>query len=656
MPSFMRKISCKMIVSALLVVTVGVSLLGIQTPVSAALPISTSLSVKTEEAAADLNYTAQLTAFIDGIMNVHLDNFKIPGAVISIVKDGQVLLAKGYGHSNLEEGKLVDPRTNLFRIASTTKLFTWTAVMQLVEQGKLDLDTDVNTYLKTVKIPKTYPQPVTMRHLLTHTAGFEEGGVGYQITTDPTKLPVSISDTLSKHRLALVRPPGEMMSYSNYGAALAGLIVEEISGIDYNDYIQKNIFNPLDMKYATVHEPVPASLEPYAVLGYARENGQFVTKPLTYEGGFRPAGSGSVSAVDMAHFMIAHLQNGRYGDQQILKPETAKLMHAPAFQFDKRLPAMDLGFYELRMNGLRVIAHGGADTLFNTELYLVPDKQIGIFVSYSGGEGGTAAAGLAKAFFDRYYPAQVGKLPAVSAELENAVPKYAGSYQFTRRNHSEIDKFFSFLSQISVSVSDNRLSIGSGAEQQIYAPIEPNLFQEVGGTHQIGFRTDASGMVTHLLLDILPEMPLEPTPLLDQSMFWLPLLGISAILFITVLTGFAYRRREIKELPKAQKWAVRLSAATSAWALVTLIATYVVVLNMDQLDRLSRITPSLNVYLFMPIILVGMTVAILALSVIAWKNQYWTVLKRVHYTLVALSAVVMSLFYYHWNLLGWQFG
>ncbi|ASA23323.1 serine hydrolase domain-containing protein [Paenibacillus donghaensis] len=656
MSSFIRKIACAITLLALLVATVGSSLLGTLTPASAASPSSISPAAKPEGTAAGLNDTVQLTAFIDGIMKGHMDTFKIPGAVISIVKDGEVQLAKGYGHSNVEEGTPVDPETSLFRIASTTKLFTWTAVMQLVEQGKLDLDADINTYLKTVKIPKTYPQPITMRHLMTHTAGFEEGGVGYQITTDPKKLPGSISETLAKHMPARVRPPGEMMAYSNYGASLAGLIVEEVSGIAYNDFIQQNIFDPLEMKYATVQEPVPASLEPYAVLGYARENGQFATRPPTFEGGFRPAGSGSVSAKDMAHFMIAHLQDGRYGDRQILEPKTAQLMHSPAFVFNKLLPAMDLGFYELNMNGLRVITHGGSDELFNTGLYLVPDKQIGIFVSYSGGDGGTAAAGLTQAFFDRYFPLQEVKLSPPPAVIGDSLQKYAGSYQFTRRNHSDIDKFFNFLVKINITISDNQLSVGSGADQQVYAPIGPDVFREVGGTNQMAFRTDASGKVTYLFLDELSPMPLEPTPLIDQTGFWFPLLGISAFLFVTVLTGFAYRRRDIKAMPQAQKWAARLSAATAAWALITAVATFVVVLNMGLIDRLSRVTQSLNLYLFMPIILVGLTVAIMAVSVMVWKNKYWSVLKRVYYTLVALSAVVMSLFFYHWNLLGWQFG
>jgi hypothetical protein len=236
------------------------------------------------------------------------------------------------------------------------------------------------------------------------------------------------------------------------------------------------------------------------------------------------------------------------------------------------------------------------------------------------------------------------------------VQKYAGSYQFTRRNHTDIDRFYSFMSKISIAASDNRLFIGSGAEQQVFEPIGPDVFQQVGGTERIGFRTDESGKVTHLLLDFLPSMPLERTQLLDQTTFWLPLLGISAVLFITVLTGFFYRRREINVMPKAQKWAVRLSAATAVWALATCAATLVVVMNMDLLVRLSRITLSLNLYLFMPIILVGLTLAIIVMNVLVWKNKYWTVLKRVHFMLVALSAGILSLFFYYWNLLGWQFG
>lgn len=615
----------------------------------------TVLPLTQTEVPANLDDTASLTTFVDSIMEKDMNRLQIPGAVISIVKDDKIILAKGYGSSNLEKAAPVDPTTSMFRIASTTKLFTWTAVMQLVEQGKIDLDTDINTYLKSVKIPATYPEPITMRHLMTHTAGFEEGGVGYQITTDPAKLPGSISETLNKHMLARVRPPGQISSYSNYGATLAGLIVEEVSGVPYNDYIKKYIFDPLDMKYSTVVEPLPESFMSNKVVGYNSENGSFIPGTPTFEGGFRPAGSGTVSAVDMAHFMIAHLQNGKYGGQQILRPETAELMHSTAFQFDKRLPGVDLGFAEKQINGLTLITHGGSDPMFNTGLYLVPTKHVGIFVSYNGGEGGDSAADLIQAFFNRYYPAPDASQAEFIASDES-IQKYVGSYQFTRRNISDIDKFFNFFAQLNVSVEDNKLSLGSGSEQQLYREVGPNMFQLEGGTEQIAFRTNESGKVTHMILGMVPDMPLERTPLLDQNKFWLIVLGFSGLIFITSLLGLIFSRRKIKAMTPPEKWAIRLSAGTAGWALLSFVTIFMVVMSMDTMQKFSGISLSLSLSLVMPIILVGLTLALLISAILVWKNKYWTAFKRVHYTLVALSAVAMTLFFYYWNLLGWQFG
>ncbi|MBY3622915.1 beta-lactamase family protein [Acinetobacter sp. CUI P1] len=615
----------------------------------------TVLPITQTEVPANLDDSASLTTFVDSIMEKDMNRLQIPGAVISIVKDDKIILAKGYGSSNLEKAAPVDPTTSMFRIASTTKLFTWTAVMQLVEQGKIDLDTDINTYLKSVKIPATYPEPITMRHLMTHTAGFEEGGVGYQITTDPAKLPGSISETLNKHMLARVRPPGQISSYSNYGATLAGLIVEEVSGVPYNDYIKKYIFDPLDMKYSTVVEPLPESFMPNKVVGYNSENGSFIPGIPTFEGGFRPAGSGTVSAVDMAHFMIAHLQNGEYGDQQILRPETAELMHSTAFQFDKRLPGVDLGFAEKQINGLTLITHGGSDPMFNTGLYLVPAEHVGIFVSYNGGEGGDSAADLIQAFFNRYYPAPDASQPEFIASDES-IQKFAGAYQFTRRNISDIDKFFNFFAQLNVSVEDNKLSLGSGSEQQLYREVGPNMFQLEGGTEQIAFRTNESGKVTHMILGMVPDMPLERTPLLDQNKFWLIVLGFSGLIFITALLGLIFSRRKIKAMTPPEKWAIRLSAGTAGWALLSFVTIFMVVMSMDMMQKFSGISLSLSLSLVMPIILVGLTLALLISAILVWKNKYWTAFKRVHYTLVAISAVAMTLFFYYWNLLGWQFG
>lgn len=607
------------------------------------------------ETPAMLEDTAGLAEFVQERMDEQMKRLRIPGAVIAIVKDGRILLSQGYGQADLEQDLPVDAATSMFRIASTTKLFTWTAVMQLVEQGKIDLDADVNTYLRSVTIPATYPEPVTMRHLMTHTAGFEEGGVGYQITTDPAALPGSIAETLNRHKLARIRPPGEMSAYSNYGAALAGLIVEEVSGMPYDDYIRKHLFEPLDMDHSTVAEPLPAAFLPYGVVGYAAGNGRFTRGVPTFEGGFRPAGSGTVSAVDMAHFMLAHLENGKYGDRQILKPETAALMHATAFQFDKRLPGVALGFSEKMINGVSLIAHGGSDPLFNTELYLAPAERLGIFLSYNGGPGSEAAAELVQDLFDRYHPAPEAAPAEVYASAES-VRKYAGAYRFTRRNASDIDKFFNFFAQLNIAAAGNTLSLGSGSERQLYREVGPNLFRLEGGSNLIGFRTNPSGQVTHMMLDIAPDMPLERTPLLDRSGFWLIVVGASALILLTALPGPLLFRKKFKAMTPAQKRNIRLSAGTSAWALLSVFAMFAIVMSMDVMQKLGGISPLLVLGLAMPLVTAGLTAALSVATIRVWRSKDWKVWKRVHYTLVTLSAVGVVCFFHYWNLLGWQFG
>src|SRR5436305_10468138 len=189
-----------------------------------------------------------VSAFLDGIMPQQLAREDIAGAVISVVKDGKVLFAKGYGYSDVEKKKPVSPEDTLFRPGSISKLFTWTSVMQLVEQGKLDLDRDVNDYLD-FKIPATYPKPITLRNIMTHTAGFEESVKELFVPEDAKPLP--INDYLPRHIPKRIFAPGTTPAYSNYAATLAGYIVERVSGRPFNDYVTENIFNPLKMSHST---------------------------------------------------------------------------------------------------------------------------------------------------------------------------------------------------------------------------------------------------------------------------------------------------------------------------------------------------------------------------------------------------------------------
>lgn len=605
--------------------------------------------------APDLNDRAVLESFLDGVLDVGMREHHVTGGVVAIVKDGQVLFAKGYGHRDVEKNLPVDARTTLFRIGSTTKLLTWTAVMQLVEQGKLDLDADVNTYLKGLKIPDTYDKPITMRDLMTHTAGFEEGFLGYLINDDPNKQ-LPIGEMLARHVPARVRPPGEMSSYSNFGAALAGLIVEQVSGTPYNDYIAKQIFEPLDMQFATVQEPVPQRLQPYVATSYKQENGAPVAKKYEIVGGFRPAGSGAVSAIDMAHFMIAQLADGRYAGREILTPQTAQRMHATAFRLDPRLPGMALGFYHGNVNGLDVIGHGGDTNYCHTELMLVPSQQVGLFTSFFTDDSRVRER-VTEAFFDRYFPHREVPAPPVAGAVE-AAQRYAGSYQFTRRNFSRIEKVLGLFTQLSVAPLPNgNLVVGGlGPDPWQFQPMDKDLYRQIGGKAVITFRSDSAGRPTHMFFDFLPFMPTERTPWYETSATWYTALGIAFLVFLCQLARAYYLRRDIKAAPVPQRRAERLATIVSGWAFLTIggMALAVGIAGFDAI--FSYIPASLKAALVMPLVFVVLTVLLLIATARAWRARFWTTCRRAVFSLVTLAAVVLSVFFWQWNLLGWQFG
>ncbi len=237
---------------------------------------------------------ADVQAWLDGFLPYALQRGDIAGAVVAVVKDGEVLFKKGYGYADLKRKKPVDPDRTLFRPGSVSKLFTWTAVMQLVEQGKLDLDEDVNTYLD-FKIPAAFGKPITLRNVMTHTPGFEE--VGRNLFSDDTTKVQPNGDWLKSWTPTRIYPPGTVPAYSNYATALAGYIVQRVSGEPFEQYIEHHIFQPLGMEHATFRQPLPASLRKDMSEGYeSASSGE--PKPFEMVVG-APAGALSASGADM---------------------------------------------------------------------------------------------------------------------------------------------------------------------------------------------------------------------------------------------------------------------------------------------------------------------------------------------------------------------
>ena len=444
---------------------------------------------------------ADFETFLDALIPSQLRNRNIAGAVVSVVKDGQVLFQKGYGYADVEEKKPVLPDQTLFRPGSVSKLFTATAVMQLVEQGKLDLDRDVNDYLDFA-IPKTYPEPVTLRQLLTHTGGFEETLKNLFVAHESDIKP--LRTYLVNEMPARIFLPGKIPSYSNYGFTLAGYIVERVSGEKFERYIENHILKPLGMNNSTFEQPLPPQLGPQMSKGYLSAS----KKPRDFEWvQAAPAGALTTTAADMTQFMLAFLQDGAVDGVSILKPETVRQMETRQFEFDPMLPGLGITFMEYLIDPVRIIAHGGDTVYFHSDMILVPDAHLGYFLSYNslGKDVGGGRGEVWRSFVNRYFPSagqpKVNVDPNMAKSDGRAV---GGLYDGTRRGQTTLLRILALVGQFKVS-SDKEgvLQIegmkNQSGELQRWREIAPLIYREMDGLERIGFRRDASGAVGEML-------------------------------------------------------------------------------------------------------------------------------------------------------------
>ena len=444
---------------------------------------------------------ADFETFLDALIPSQLRNRNIAGAVVSVVKDGQVLFQKGYGYADVEEKKPVLPDQTLFRPGSVSKLFTATAVMQLVEQGKLDLDRDVNDYLDFA-LPKTYPEPVTLRQLLTHTGGFEETLKNLFVAHESDIKP--LRTYLVNEMPARIFLPGKIPSYSNYGFTLAGYIVERVSGEKFERYIENHILKPLGMNNSTFEQPLPPQLGPQMSKGYLSAS----KKPRDFEWvQAAPAGALTTTAADMTQFMLAFLQDGAVDGVSILKPQTVRQMETQQFEFDPMLPGLGITFMEYLIDPVRIIAHGGDTVYFHSDMILVPDAHLGYFLSYNslGKDVGGGRGEVWRSFVNRYFPSagqpKVNVDPNMAKSDGRAV---GGLYDGTRRGQTTLLRILALVGQFKVS-SDKEgvLQIegmkNQSGELQRWREIAPLIYREMDGLERIGFRRDASGAVGEML-------------------------------------------------------------------------------------------------------------------------------------------------------------
>jgi len=600
---------------------------------------------------------AELEAFVDGLMTAYLADKHIAGATVSVVKDGQLFFAKGYGWADVAKRIPVDPEKTLFRIGSVSKLFTWTAIMQLVEQGKLDLKTDINQYLD-FQIPATYSQPITLTEVLTHTPGLEEDGRDL-FTEDPGHI-TPMGKWLPAHLPGRVRPPGTFSSYSNWATAAAGYIVERKGGeATWDDYIEKHILAPLGMTQTTGRQPLPESFGPDMSQGYEWKNGDFVARKWEIVTGAAPAGSMSASATDMAKFMIAHLNGGALGEGRILSPETTRLMHTRLHGHDPRIPGFAHGFYEQSSHGLRLIGHGGDTQWFHSDLALIPSENVGLFISTNTSTGSAISfQPFLKAFLDHYYPEDLPVLtPTEGAKA--AAKRYAGEYLFNRSSYTTYQKVMNLFGAIPIRANeDGSLNATTPFGAMRLVSVDSLLFRDAHSGTLVAFRADEQGNITHGFLDAGPMMAMEKQSTLSSPGFHRNLLILAFVTFAGILIAVVVRffgrnapGRPAPDRPIATGRRLMAVVALAQFGFVAMVAA----VAADPSFVFKGESFGLKAALALPVLGLVLTLGAAWVAVTQWRSAAGTMAARIRHVGAVLIALGFFWSLNTWNLLGWRF-
>lgn len=408
------------------------------------------------------------------------------GAAFVVVKGDKVLLKKGYGYADVDKKLPVDADRTVFRVASISKVITATAVMQLAEQGKIDLNQDVSAYLGDINIPNKAGTPLTTKHLMTNSTGFEFGD-GSELSTDDLTREVSIKQYVSDNTPTVIRKPGEYYRYDNLGFTIQGYIVEQVSKQPFGAYVQEHIFKPLGMTnsdFRVTSDITKHLAVPYNVMGEAIPT--YATVPTELPGG----GMLSTGA-DMSKFMIAHLNSGKLGDAAILKKESATVMHKPQLAVHEKLPNMAYGFEyanQQQYNGRYMIEKAGDMAGYHSNMWLIPDEKVGFFVTVN--KDVEFRKELLEAFMDHYYPKKDG----AQAPLERATQSLAafeGMYSDLRNR----------MWTSRIRAEDGKLIVKDPLGKHVLREIEPLLFQDEQGV-KAAFKLNDSGEIQAFYYDL----------------------------------------------------------------------------------------------------------------------------------------------------------
>ncbi len=590
---------------------------------------------------------ANISRFFDTAFATQVQDHRIVGAVVAVVHAGEVAHLAGYGWADLESREPADPTDSLFRIASISKPFVWTAIMQLAEAGELSLDDDVNQHLSAFRIPDTFEEPVRIRHLLTHTPGFEDQAIGMNARTLEERIP--LETYLAEHMPARVRPAGEHAAYSNWGTTLAAYIVQEVSGQNWADYIDEHILMPLSMNSTNTHTIPSEALAGRIATSYVWSGGRFQAKPYEQMND-EPAGMISTTADDMSRFMLAHLNLGAYGNGRILSEATTRQMHSPLFAPHPGISPMLHGFYRSDRNGQLIFGHGGDTNQFHSNLSLFPEHDLGIFVSFNSDPAASARSNLIPAFIDHFFPVPFLREPPDPAAGVN-LDDYAGEYVPLRSNQSSLERLGTLVTAVSIEAADEEL-VFAGSSRWI--PQGGDRF--VGRYRDVNMVFERSdGEVTHVVIGN-PLSTFEKVSGLNAPSNAITLIGLMVL--IAVVTVVGYGTRAFARAPAD----LRLPSphVLLAWLhCLLLIALYAYlgnVLSGDVEEFVFGVPARVEVNVWLVVLNTLLGLVVVGFAVSHWRDGIGALRMRICYSLVALAALINLWVAWHFNLLSHPFG
>lgn len=587
---------------------------------------------------------AEFEQFLDELIQPHLEKAALSNVSVALVYNNQLVVSRGYGFADQLNGQKLDPSLHLIRPGSVSKLLTWTAVMQLVEQGLIDVDADINNYLDFT-ISSHPSGPVTMRHLMTHRAGFEDV-LRDLMATSPEQL-VSNEEWLKRWMPQRVFAVGTVPAYSNYGAALAGYIVERVSKIPFEHYIEQHIFQPLGMKNSSFRQPVPDVLAGQIAKIYNGSGTELV--PYDYISPI-PAGSLSATAQDMGLFMAAFLTEAKDDAAPLLSARSRDLMLSYSAPHVDGMPSMSLGFIRADEQAQQIWGHSGNTRTYHSHLMLVPEFGAGLFVSIGSASGRAQAYELRQAlntaFIKKYLPTKATEtLPhSDPTGAKQRAEQVTGYYQSSRTSFSTLLAVLQPLYRLKVSATETGDLILAGYNKVDNTPwlwreVQPYLWQQVDGQERLSVwvKPDQPVMLNIGALAAVQSWN-KVRPLANAAVLVPVWCGALVILLLTVLKlpylWFRYRKPWLQQIGSIAVIAVACCALGLLAGLVLLNMALEGIYSFAPSDLLIR---SSQLLCFFAVL--GMLPAWLLLNQ-SIKSGIW--LQRIQHALTLLAFLFIA--------------